>query len=93
MFTNCCLKHPHPCSSDSCSCLVDQELLVLLRSQETSEGVFLHQSVNPLLGQVKGCWGQINQIPQGHILGEVVNVHLWLEEYRKDHEEEDSEDK
>lgn len=56
--------------------LVDQELLVLLRAEKASEGVFFHQGENPLLSQVKGWRGEIHQIPQGHILGEVIDVHL-----------------
>lgn len=55
--------------------LFDQ-LLVLLRSQEAAKGVLLHQSINSLLGQVKGHRGKINQVPQGHILGVMINVHL-----------------
>ena len=55
--------------------LFDQ-LLVLLRSQEAAKGVLLHQSINSLLGQVKGPRGKINQVPQGHILGVMINVHL-----------------
>lgn len=73
----------HPNSSDSCSGLVDQELLVLVRPEETAEGVFLHQGVDPLLGQVKGCGGDIHQVSEGHILGEVVNVHLWRDGDKK----------
>lgn len=67
---------PTPGSHSSDSCLVDQELLVLLRPEETGKGVFLHQGVDPLLGQVKGRGGEIHQVPQGHVLGEVVDVHL-----------------
>lgn len=77
------LPHPpHPCCSDFCSGLVDQELLVLLRPEETTEWVFLHQGEDPLLGQVEGGRREIHQVPQGHILGEVVNVDLWWEDDR-----------
>lgn len=65
-----------------CWDLVDQELLILVRSEETTKGVFLHQGVDPLLGQVKGRGGDIHQVPQGHIFGEVINVYLWWDEDR-----------
>lgn len=58
--------------------LVDQELLVVFRTQETTEGVLLHQGIDPLLGQLKDGGGEIHQVPQGHILGEVVNVDLQM---------------
>lgn len=48
--------------------------------KEPAEGVLLHQGVDPLLGQVKGRSGDIHKVPEGHVLGEVVNVHLWKEE-------------
>lgn len=56
--------------------LVDQELLVLLRAEETAKGVFLHQGVDPLLSQIEGGRGEIHQVPQGHVFGDVVDVHL-----------------
>ena len=56
--------------------LVDQELLVLLGAQEAPKGVLLHQGEDPLLGQVEGHWGQVHKVSQGHVLGEMVNVHL-----------------
>lgn len=55
---------------------MDQKLLVLVRPEEAAEGVLLHQGEDPLLGQVKGCGGDSHQVPEGHILGEVVDVHL-----------------
>lgn len=69
---------PQPSSFNSPSGLVHQELLVLLRPQEASKGVVLHQGEDPLLGQVEGGRGQVHQVPQGHILGEVVDVHLFV---------------
>lgn len=56
--------------------LVNQQLLILLRSEETTKGVFLHQGEDPLLGQVKGRSGKIHQVPQGDVFGEVINVDL-----------------
>lgn len=56
-------------------CLLD-ELLVLLRSEEAAKGIPLHQGVDAALGQVEGGSGKVNQIPQSHVFGEMVNVHL-----------------
>ena len=56
--------------------LVDQDLLVLLGPQEPTKGVLLHQGVDPLLGQVEGGRGEVHQVSQGHVLGDMVNVDL-----------------
>lgn len=67
---------PHQVALGSCWCLVDQQVLVEFRAQETAERVFLHQGVDPLLGQVKGHWGQLHQVSESHILCEVIDVDL-----------------
>lgn len=85
MFTFNCegiILEPNPSSTSPPSCslsgsdLVDQELLVLLGPQEATEGVFFHQGEDPLLGQVEAFGSKMHQIPQGHILGEMVDVDL-----------------
>lgn len=70
------LKPPHLPTHTSSAALVNQQLLILLGSEETTKGVFLHQGEDPLLGQVKGRRGQIHQVPQGDVFGEVINVDL-----------------
>ena len=60
--------------------LVDDQLLVEVGAEEASEGIFLHQSEDPLLSQVKSSRGEVDQTPQSHVFGEVVNVHLQTEE-------------
>ena len=50
--------------------------MVLLGPQEASKGVLLHQGEDPLLGQVKGRRGEVDQVSQGHVLGDMVNVDL-----------------
>lgn len=67
---------PHPAALLSCCSLVDQQVLVQFRPEEPAEGVFLHQSVDPLLGQVKGRGGELHQVPESHILREVIDVDL-----------------
>lgn len=70
---------PHQVAFSSCWGLVDQQVLVQFRPEETAEGVFLHQGVDPLLGQVKGHGGELHQVSQSHILCEMINVDLQVE--------------
>lgn len=67
---------PHPAALSSCCSLVDQQVLVQFRPEETAKGVFLHQGVDPLLGQVKGRGGELHQVPESHVLCEVIDVDL-----------------
>lgn len=53
--------------------------MVQFRSEEAAEGIFLHQGVDPLLGQVKGRGGELHQVSQSHILCEMINVDLQVE--------------
>ncbi len=53
-----------------------EEFLVLLKPQEPTEGVFLHQGIDPALSQLEGGGRKIHQVPQSHIFGAVVDVHL-----------------
>lgn len=71
-----CAPPPHPAALSSCCSLVHQQVLVQFRPEETAKGVFLHQGVDPLLGQVKGRGGELHQVPESHVLGEVIDVDL-----------------
>lgn len=70
---------PHWVAFSSCWSLFDQQVLVQFRPEETAERVFLHQGVDPLLGQVKGHGGELHQVSQSHILCEMINVDLQVE--------------
>lgn len=74
---------PHRVAFSSCWSLVAQQVLEQFRPEETAEGVLLHQGVDPLLGQVKGCGGELHQVSQSYILCEVINVDLQTEELRE----------
>lgn len=71
------MNPPHlPTQLLSAPPLVDQQVLVQFRPEETAKGVFLHQGVDPLLGQVKGRGGELDQVPESHVLCEVIDVDL-----------------
>lgn len=79
---------PHRVAFSSCWSLVDQQVLVQLRPEEAAEGVFLHQGVDPLLGQVKGRRGELHQVPQSHIFCKMINVDLQVEGFEANLSEE-----